>query len=138
MIIVGTNSWVTIVEANAYFINKWGAASDWASLTNTQKEQLLITAFNWINQNNNYSIPASSTAVKVKQAQYEMAWFIYQYSNEYEKRRALFASGVRRFDILSFEEELAKQEMPSHIAGLLNDFLSNSGNRFFTLTREKD
>jgi hypothetical protein len=131
-LVVGTNSWVTLTEANTYFSNKWNAGV-WAGLTNTQKEQLLISAYNAIQACSDFSISPTSAAAKVKQAQCEMAWFIYKFEEESEHRQALYAQGVRQFSISSFSESLEESGLPANVKNLLGGFLIGN---LFTVNRE--
>lgn len=133
MFIVGQNSWVTVAEANTFFSDLWGG-DFWATLSVAQKQQLLITAFNWINSSG-YSISPTSTSVLVKNAQMMLAKEIYNSLPDYEKRQTLYASGVRSFSIEGFSETLAKQELPFNIQQLLNDFKTGGGGKFFEIER---
>jgi hypothetical protein len=137
-IIVGTNSWVTLAEANAYFASKYNAATLWATLANAVKEQLLISAYYWIQQQKAFSISPASTAAKVKQAQYEAAWFIYKYGDEYEKRRALSDEGVKSFSISKFSETLDGAQFPAFIADILDGFATGTGGKFPFVQRSFD
>lgn len=138
-IVVGTNSWVTIVEADTYMSEKWNAASTWAALSNEEKEQLLITSYRWINSDDRYEIGADEDSDGVKYAQIETAWYIYQYNDEIEKRMALQAQGVQDFDVSKFSESYkigVGSRLPDFVGGLLDDFESNTV--VTTLTRELD
>ena len=119
---VGTNSWVTVAEADAYFADHFGRSA-WAGLANSVKEQLLISAYRWIQQQAIFSISPTSTADAVKQAQYETAWYIYKYFDNHEDRRALITQGVKRFQISKFEEELEEAGFPKFIKDILKDSL---------------
>lgn len=132
----GTNLWATSMEADAYFADKYNASA-WAALTNAQKAQLLISAFNWINRFSAYSIPASLIDPKVKFAQFEAAWFLYHFNDEGEKRSALHAQGVRSFRVSEFSENLDEQTLPVNIQGLLIGFVSGVGDRTVTVTRQE-
>ncbi len=132
---VGTNSWVTVAEADTYFLTRWGA-SDWAGFSAANKETLLISAYNWIQQQAIFSISPTSTDAKVKQAQYEAAWFLYNYNTEMEKRRALYAQGVKAFEISKFSETLQAPEFPAFIADILEDEIVTAGGTFPTVSRE--
>ena len=136
--IPGTNSWVTITEANEYFEDKYNASAIWMALTNTQKGQLLITAFRWLMQQADYSLSKTDTSENIKAAQCEAAWFIYNFNDEMEKRRALYAQGVRNFRISEFSESLEEQQLPVNIAGLLEDYLSGLGGSLVTIDREEE
>lgn len=49
MLTVGTNSYVTLAEADAYFLDRVDAAA-WTAADNTLKEQALITAARMLNE----------------------------------------------------------------------------------------
>jgi len=121
MLIVGTNSWVTLAEANAYLATRYGASA-WAALPNATKEALLITAYNLLRLQTGYSLPAASTSALLKSAQCETAWFWYQHGDDWEKRAGLYAAGVRSFTVMSFTEDLAKPELPVYITNMLTGF----------------
>jgi hypothetical protein len=132
---VGTNSWVTITEADDYLDGKFGADA-WASLSNTIKTQCLISAYRWIFNYPFFNIPASSTSEAVKSAQIELAWWIYQYYTAYEQRGALIAGGVTDFTLSKWEEKLSEQDMPQVILNFLDDELEGKGGYFPTVSRE--
>lgn len=131
----GVNSWCSVVYADAYFDTKWDASA-WATLSAGQKEQLLITAFNWINQQKFFNISPTATAEILKQAQCETAWFIYEYWGEFKKRRALINSGVTSFSISKFRENLTKMNFPEFIIDMLSDYVVNLGGVFPTIKRD--
>jgi len=131
---VGIDTWVTMAEANLYFANKYGA-SMWTTLPVATKEQLLVSAFNWIQQQKNFSISPASTSLKVKQAQFEAAWFLYKFGDEYEKRRALHEEGVESFSISKFSETLGGAQFPLFLADILDAFATKSGGCFPLVSR---
>ena len=132
---IGTNTWVTLTEANIYFESKWNASA-WTGLTDTQKKQLLITAYEWINGDPDYTI--NTVTSKLKKAQCELAWFIYNNSDTYDKHEALWASGVRDFDISKFSETLEEPGLPPKIKKLLDDYNYNAGGYFPLMDRDVD
>ena len=134
---LNTNSWVTVTEADTYFLDRWGSV-DWHSLTNIEKERLLVTAFRWIQAQPQFSISASSTNESVKNAQMELAWYVYKFFTETEKRRAIFAQGVRRFSLSKWSETLEEGSngFPGFITDMLDDELVNIGGYFPTVSRE--
>lgn len=134
-IIVGTNSWVTLAEANLYLQNKLGA-DDWSTLSDSTKEQCLITAFWLIYTWPEVSIPKNSTDEKVKIAQIELAWWLYNHYSEWRERGALIAGGVKSFAISKWRETLNKQSLPLEVQNLLDDSLLNAGGYFPTFERE--
>jgi len=130
---VGINSWVTIVEADSYLDEKYGASA-WAALADEIKKECLITAYRWINRLTNYSI--SSVTTKLKYAQIELAWYVYTYYEPHIKHENLYASGVRDFRISKFTEKLAKPTLPDSVADLLEDYDVYSGGYFPEIERE--
>jgi len=134
-ITVGVNSWVTIAEADAYFEARYNATA-WAGLAEANKCVLLRHAYAWIQQQAMFSIPAASTAQIVKQAQFETAWYIYNYFSQHEKRRALYMQGVRDFQISKFRERLDMPQFPAWIADMLEDFLEDIGGQFPKVERD--
>jgi hypothetical protein len=134
-LVVGTNSWVTVAEADTYLSEKWEAGTTWSGLTNAEKEAALITSYRWIKRKYP-AIPAASTNVNVKNAQIELAWYIVNFNEEHVKRSALYTQGVRKFKISKWSETLMKSELPDGIDDLLEDFLTGQGNYFPTITRE--
>jgi hypothetical protein len=136
-LVVGTNSWTTLTEANDYLDGKFGSSS-WLALSNDDKESALISAFRWIRRLDAYNIPASSTAEKVKFAQIELAYYITVYWTEHEQRDALQAQGVENFSLSKWRESLGKAQLPQIVEDLLSDELLNAGGYFPTFTRELD
>lgn len=135
-IVVGSNSWVTVAEADTYLEGKWGA-SGWAGLDPvTQKTPLLISAFRWIRRLTGYSVPADSTDQNVKDAQCEAAWYLYKHGTGSDKREALRAQGVKAFRVMSFSETLTASEVPDFIADLLKDYESTYGHAKITVSRD--
>lgn len=133
----GTDTWVTLAEANAYFLARWNSTA-WTSgtITDPEKEQLLKHAYNWINQQSFFSIDPASTAEIVKQAQCETAWYIYNYFATHEKRRAAQNQGVKSFKIMNFSENYSMAQFPEDIKDMLDDFLTNEGGVFPVIERE--
>ena len=134
MITVGVNSWATVSEADTYFLTSYGRDA-WGTFTTATKESLLITAFNLITQSAELAVPAGSTEAIVKQAQYELSWYIYGNWTTHEEREALYAQGVREFDISKFGEKLEAPRLPSRVTSMLNDYITNIGG-FALITRD--
>lgn len=132
---VGTNSWATVAEADTYFDNRW-MASGWASISTANKETLLISAYRWIQAQSLFSISPGATADIIKQAQFEAAWYLYNYSPDHEDRRALYEQGVRDFKISEFEEELEGAVFPRFISDMLEDSIVSGGGTFPTVSRD--
>lgn len=134
VIIVGENSWVTAAEADSYLEEKIDASA-WASLTDEQKAQRIISAYRWINQQSDLSISASAAATVVKYAQIETAWYMHEFWTAHKKRNALYSQGVRDFTISKYEETLEGAELPSYIKLMLKDYITDGANYFPEVTR---
>lgn len=130
---VGTNSWITVAEADSYLeLNM--SASDWFDLVATgkkgsiTKESVLVTAFNEINASPLVSVDTDSTDTRVKSAQAEMALFILKHYDELFGRRAAIASGLSSFDYSERSEEFNARDgggspsLPGNVLGLLNEY----------------
>ena len=137
-ITVGTNSWVTIAESDTYMEERW-QGSTWASISDDNKTQLLITAYRWINADDRFEIAASSTDDNVKYAQIETAFYIYNRYVQIEDRMALQSQGVQSFRLSEFSENFRNDmgsRLPDTAIGFLDGFLSYDG--VTTLTRTLD
>ena len=134
VVIVGVNSWTTVAQADDYFAAKFGAAA-WAALSAMQKTQLLISACRWIMQQPSLAVAIAVTAEIVRQAQCEAAWFILNFQDEYDKRRALISSGVKSFKALDFAETLGEIVFPQFIADMLFDYSVDSSIQFPRISR---
>jgi len=134
VVTVGVNSWVTVAAADPYLDGKYGASA-WAGLPAADKAALLITACNWLRRQTGFTIPITSVDPNVKAAQCEAAWFWYKHGEEWDKRAALYAAGVRSFTVMSWTEDLSAPALPSTIADMIIDYASG-GNYKPTLTRD--
>ena len=85
-----------------------------------------------------FDIDDDSTDTTVKNAQIELAWYIYKFFTEHEKRRAIFAQGVRDFKLSKWEEELEKPGFPDFINDMLSSELTAIGGFFPVASREMD
>jgi hypothetical protein len=92
-IVVGTNSWVTEAEANAYFEARVKAGEYWVNNAADNKPAL-VTAYKWL-MSGKYSLAASISAEQpIKDAQCEMALFLLQHQPDLDLRMGLQAQGV--------------------------------------------
>lgn len=132
-LVVGSNSWETVAEADDYLENKMNA-SEWFELSTVgargavSKESVLITAYNEILASPLVNISKDSSDNNVKNAQSEMALFILQYYDELMDRRASIASGLSSFSASKIHEAYSSLEgggsptLPSNVIGLLFDY----------------
>ena len=136
-LIVGVNSWVTLLESNEYFNTWFGLPmTTWATLTDVDKEALLITSYNGINKDSNLDIPADSDSAKVKEAQSIYAWWYYLNGDDSHKRGGLIDQGVTEFKTLDFMEKYGKTAgLPEDVLDLLEDFKKSNGSGFAVIER---
>lgn len=132
VIIPGTNSWITLAEANAY-IEEIPGSSSWTTLTPTEQSQYIITAYRKIY----FAFTIGTVTEKLKYAQAKFAYWLSQYMTEWEKRQALYASGVRSFSLPGWSETLESVDMPEDIKDILSDSLSK-GAYFGNVSRDLD
>lgn len=119
-IVVGTNSWLTLAEAEIYFSSRIGSAP-WSALTDGDKEKYLISAFYWLYYDSAFTAPSTATDDGVKFAQCEAALFLIVYADEYGKRDALIASGVKEFDYSKWREVLgAEVKKPAAVVNFMS------------------
>lgn len=137
---VGTNSWVSVTEADTYFNEKYGASA-WAAIVADDKKRLLITACNWIRQQTELSIEMSATDITIKHAQFELAWFVRNYYEDFDKHRAMSASGITSWKALDASEALlgnfkAFPNFPEFILEMLTGYTTDSENAFPRVSRD--
>lgn len=136
-IAVGTNSWVTLAEADTYFSTHIGSAP-WDALNDTDKEKYLITAYNWIYYDSSFDVPAASTETAVKYGQCEAALFLINYYAEYSKRDALIASGVTSFEYGKRSEDLGAVQKPDTVINYFSSVgLYSGGVAFFCVSNSE-
>ena len=128
-VVVGTNSWITIVEADAYLTDRleaeaWFLISDTGAPGEKSKTSLIVTAFHWLYNNVNYDIPLDSSDDNIKNAQAEASFYLSVYYKQMDKRRALIGDGVQQFERSNWSESLGKMDLPIHIKGMLTDYSS--------------
>lgn len=140
-ITVGSNSWVTLLEADEYFNNRPGS-QDWFALADTpatpggdSKEGFLTTAFYWL-LDDAFGLTGSESSEAVKRAQLEATIFLLLYSKEYYNRQALIAGGVTSFMNSRWTENLSEITKPMNITSILYGAGFSSGNSFVQLAGE--
>ena len=132
---VGTNSWATVAEADAYLTDRIGA-EDWFDLNATgdpgavSKETLLITSYNRLSVL--YTIPAAETATNIKKAQIEAAFFFLDNFVEFEERSRALAAGIESFRQSQWTENYRDGITAVSFPGWITDLISEySGANFF-------
>lgn len=115
---VGTDTWVTIVQADAYFSTRLGA-SWWAALANPAKETLLVTAFNWLLYDAAFGLSPETDSPDVRVAQMEAAYFLHDHQAEYEGRAANIAGGVTSVSASKWSESYGSLQKPERVIAAL-------------------
>lgn len=132
-LIVGTNTWATVAEADGYLTlnmsaEEWFALPVTSSPGKTSRESVMVTAFNEIASSSLVSVDKSSTDINVKNAQCEMALFLVKYYDEVYGRRAAIASGLSSFDYSERSEQFNSRDgggspvLPGNVLGMLIDY----------------
>jgi hypothetical protein len=137
MIVVGTNSWVTIAEADAYLENK-ANAENWfllpanpASSGEASKESFLVEAYYRILYNPEFNgLTASLTNQDVKNAQIEFAFWLLNNYDDYLEREAKIASGIESFTFSKWKEKLGDQIQTPWLVTAIIDKAGFSGSNF--------
>lgn len=143
-LVVGQNSWATVLEADEYLSNRV-KTGDWFSLPDAptnpgdeSKETYLITSFYTLIGWDTLNLTPDLTDENVKNAQIEFAFFLLNYYEDYDKRMAIQAQGVTRFEFSKREEEYKAGgvTLPPVVEGLLSEY--STGNTFFVLKGQYD
>lgn len=133
-IIVGTNSWTTIAEADTYLTDRINAAA-WFDLAETgdpgdaSKTSILVSAYYFIVNSGLVDIPASETSQIVKNAQAEAALFLLSYSQEFDRRAAMAAFNISEFENSEWTERFFDRHgprLPAFLLDMLADYQTNN------------
>lgn len=129
-LVVGTNSWSTVAEADDYLEDRLGSRP-WFDLVESSetkgeesKEVYLTSAFYWLMGAPQLEIGKDSTDDNVKNAQAEAALWLIDHYDELDARRAATATGVTDFSYSKRRESLDPKNIiiPPHILGMLADY----------------
>ena len=143
-IAVGVNSYVTIVEADAYLNDRIGAAAWFALLDDASegadsKTVYLVTAYNWLMSSPTLDLPSISTDDAIKTAQIESAFYLLEHYTALNARRAAQAQGVESYRLSKKEEFYVPadiSEIPAFISGGLSMYMA--GNEVVQLLGQYD
>lgn len=144
-LVVGTNSWVSVAEADTYLADTPGA-TDWFDLVDEvglkkgeeSKASYLILSFRTLTTHTDLiGLSPSITDDNVKYAQIEFALYLLRYREDLEQRGLLIDSGVKEFDVGEWREIFFERggSVPSRVLSLLNDY-SRYGNASIQLKPE--
>ena len=135
---VGTNSWVTVSEADSYMDSRFGSWEFWTD--ETQKEAALITAYKKIVDSGFFNnLPTDSNA-NMKDAQYEMALFLIMEGGDLLRRQGIQSQGVVQAGISkeSYDPNMRGQiAFPPEVLALLKEYTDQNKGAFCSdLTRD--
>jgi len=108
-LVVGENTWVTLVEADLYLTDRIGTAA-WFALPDTagpgepSKELYLIMAFNMLLNHPSYCLSASLTDENVKKAQTELAFYFVSSYDTFISSADMASRGVSSFTLSKWSE----------------------------------
>jgi len=122
---VGTNSWISVADADTYFKTRLFANRLWNDqLTQPDKEAALITAFNQIFGCGQFDLSLDDESSTIRQAQCEMALFLLQHLADSDSRMGLQAQGVTQAGIVQETYDTNKagvMPIPANVMALLKD-----------------
>jgi len=134
----GEIGYLTIAEADAYFVKRLSAAA-WTSIVidsgNSTKTAALTTAFDRLFYFKPGTLPVLEAAsaeqlVRLKKAQCEMALYLLVHLAGEDRRKGLQVQGVKAAGVVQetyAETELASLPVPAIVANLLEDFWREDG-----------
>lgn len=145
-LVVGSNSYVTVLEADEYLTNRIGA-DKWFTLPDTplspgtdSKESFLITSYNWLTGSSALDLPSTSDNQKIKEAQIEASLYLLEYYEAHKDRQAKQAQGVESFTFSKrsegYTEPGSSSGIPANILGLLAQWQTSQS--FFNLKGQYD
>jgi len=110
-LVVGTNSWVTVAEADTYLTDRLGT-QDWFTLDESpsapgepSKDTFLITAFNLLVNKGGYCLDPAMTDNRVKNSQSELAFYFVNNYNQFIADSDSISKGLKKFDLSEWSEE---------------------------------
>jgi hypothetical protein len=130
-LVIGTNSWTTVAEANTYMETRFGSWEFWTDETN--KEAALITAYNKIVNSGFFADLPDTANVGMKAAQCEMALFLCMEGGDINRRAGLQAQGVVQAGIAKETYDpnaRGKLAFPPEVLALLKDYSQEDNGAF--------
>jgi hypothetical protein len=128
-LVVGTNSWASVAEADTYLTDRintteWFQTAPTGSPGEVSKESLLVSAFYWLTGSPELELSATLTDTSVKNAQTEAAFFLLEHYDELNERRAAMYTGVDSWKLSKKSEnyDINQLQIPSYILGMLRDY----------------
>lgn len=131
-LIVGTNSYSTVAEADTYLTDRIGSAVvTWFTLNDTaspgvnSKESLLVSAYYWLTGSTELDLPRTSSDQNIKNAQIESALYLLEYYEALNKRRAEISQGVKsdkKSKVSTSYRDSIGAGIPDFIMGMISEY----------------
>ena len=134
---LGTNTWITLANAELYMATRLGASTFWH--TAIAKEAALVTAYNMLVNCGLFEIP-SEVSANMEQAQCEMALFLLQHGADMDARMGLQAQGVSQAGIVqeTYGKEVEGIPLPPIVKQLLKEYLIDSDIQIIAIERDEN
>jgi len=136
-LVVPTNSWVTVAEANTYLKDRVGVKNYWSATA--EKSEALVTAWRWLTGAGDYTFPTTATQ-PMKDAQVEYALFMLQHQPDIDLRMGLQAQGVTDAGIVKekYGGMSTAVPYPPIVSTMLRSFLTYSNIKLIALARDEN
>ena len=134
---VGTNSWISVADANTYFGDRVGVTNYWCS--GAEKEEALVTAWRWLTGCSDYTFPATAVQA-MKDAQCEYALFLLQHQPDIDLRMGLQAQGVVEAGVVKEKYGVGPGgiPLPPIVQGLLRAYYTGATIKLLNLERDDE
>ena len=134
---LGTNSWVTEAEADAYMAERLGAGDYWTD-GGADNIPAVITAYRWLTGSGRYSFPTTATTI-MKQSQCEMALFLLQNSPDIDLRMGLQAQYVVEAGVVKEKYRTPTGiPVPPTVDRILRAYLAETPFAIFDIERDEE
>jgi len=137
-ITTGTNSWVSLADANTYFDDRPNSTDYWVSGAN--KNRSILYAYKLLTRSRRFSLP--TTAVQVmKDAQCELCYFLLQHGEDLDIRMGLQAQGILQTGILREtykDRDSIEFPFPAVVVDLLSDYDNVRGAYILDVERDEE
>lgn len=131
-LVVGTNSYASVAEADAYLSDRIGSSA-WFALPESSvtpgaetKEAYLVSAYNWLIGSPILDVPATGDDPNLKAGQIESALYLLENYDTMKIRRAIQAQGVSAYTLSkkseTFKDNGKGSEIPDYILGILKSY----------------
>jgi hypothetical protein len=141
-LVVGTNSWASLQEAEDYFITRFGIGTSWSGLLEANKVAVLISSYNALIGSGLYDFPAEvvNFTSGMKKAQCEMALFLIIHQADMDVRMGLQAQGVNQAGIVqeTYGKEVDGIPIPPIVRQLLKSYITDSDIHVIGIERNED